>query len=400
MSLNKVYWPSLSWGCRLYVMSFLNLEEVWMLGCTSKAAYLTFLREIDARVGKPLNSHRFLPLGYFTSSSKHKTCLVSYPRSGNSFVRRRLEQMTGIITGSDSRPNRTLSKALLRCGFIGEGICDDSVFIVKSHFPERLGYRIFNSHRILLLVRNPFAAIESYFHMGLTNTHNKSLSDQVRHSSKISELFHEFLINEVKVWKMFYEYWLEESRKQGVPLMMIRFEDLLIQSQSGGMDMSTAGVVRGIVDFIRSDEKCALNHLLTKICSDGGDIISTAEAGGPGYTPRKIGDIMDTCFLPYTYQQIELICAELSELLCIFGYNVNRNENDTCRDSCKFTLSLSRLEQQQQQQQHSSPQPTAPATKINKNFCIREADDKFGRCFTDLRKSFTKGDTVPFECTQ
>jgi hypothetical protein len=90
-----------------------------------------------------------------------------------------LKEATGIVTGSDSRPYRTLTSSLLRCGFKGEGIYDGSVLVVKSHFPERMGYIKFNAQKIILLVRNPFDSIESYFHMGMTNTHDKSLSDEV-----------------------------------------------------------------------------------------------------------------------------------------------------------------------------------------------------------------------------
>jgi hypothetical protein len=115
---------------------------------------------------------RFLSQGL----KQEKVVLVSYPRSGNSFLRLLLEEKTGIITGSDSRTNRTLSAALLQCGFQGEGVVDSSVWIIKSHYPERMGYIKFASNRIILLVRNPFDALESYFHMGFTNTHNKMLT--------------------------------------------------------------------------------------------------------------------------------------------------------------------------------------------------------------------------------
>ena len=42
---------------------------------------------------------------------------------------------------------------------------DDSVWLVKTHFPERLGYVSFVANRAVLIIRNPFDAIESYFHM-------------------------------------------------------------------------------------------------------------------------------------------------------------------------------------------------------------------------------------------
>ncbi len=113
-------------------------------------------------------------------SDHDRVLLVSYPRSGNSFIRTLLEKRFGVITGSDSRFNRPLATSLMRCGFQGEGIVDEATWIVKSHYPERLGYRKFDINRIVLLVRNPFDAIESYFHMGFTNTHDKNLTAEVK----------------------------------------------------------------------------------------------------------------------------------------------------------------------------------------------------------------------------
>jgi len=108
--------------------------------------------------------------------------LVSYPRCGNTFLRKLLESSTGIVTGSDSRPNRILTASLLSYGFQGEGVTDNSVWILKSHFPERLGYVHALANRALVLIRNPFDAIESYFHMGMTNSHNRNLTIEVLYS--------------------------------------------------------------------------------------------------------------------------------------------------------------------------------------------------------------------------
>ena len=42
-----------------------------------------------------------------------------------------------------------------------------------------MGYLKFSTKRVVLVIRNPFDAIESYFHMGMTNTHDKNLSVEV-----------------------------------------------------------------------------------------------------------------------------------------------------------------------------------------------------------------------------
>lgn len=58
---------------------------------------------------------------------------------------------------------------------------DDRVRVVKTHYPERLGFRPFEAERVILLVRNPFDAIDSYFNMALTNTHDRRWVRRTRH---------------------------------------------------------------------------------------------------------------------------------------------------------------------------------------------------------------------------
>lgn len=177
MSLAKFVFPSLGWGEIACILSFLSDRETWMLGHGNRSGFITFLRE---RTLREIPSNLLTQTRFLSKCSDHeKVLLVSYPRSGNSFLRKLLETATSIVTGSDSRPNRTLSASLLRCGYKGEGITDSSVWVVKSHYPERLGYIRFAARRVILLVRNPFDSIESYFHMGMTNTHDKSLSGEV-----------------------------------------------------------------------------------------------------------------------------------------------------------------------------------------------------------------------------
>ena len=50
-----------------------------------------------------------------------RIALASYPRSGNSLVRRLLESVTGIVTGSDTKPGRGMAELLRDSGLIGEG---------------------------------------------------------------------------------------------------------------------------------------------------------------------------------------------------------------------------------------------------------------------------------------
>lgn len=62
-----------------------------------------------------------------------KVSFVSFPRSGNSFMRKYLDKLTGVTTGSDNPI--ACNTPLLMSGSKGEFIVDDTVWVTKSHYP-------------------------------------------------------------------------------------------------------------------------------------------------------------------------------------------------------------------------------------------------------------------------
>jgi hypothetical protein len=154
------------------------------------------------------------------------TVLVSYPRSGNSLLRTLLERTTGVVTGSDTRPDRALSKELAEIhNLVGEGVSSNTaVAFVKSHWPERTGNTVqLTAKRTILLVRNPFDAIDSYWNMNATKTHTHTVTDAVY--ERFHDKFEALVKNEIIIWLHFHEYWLHEC--QQIPVLVVRFEDLI-----------------------------------------------------------------------------------------------------------------------------------------------------------------------------
>ena len=80
--------------------------------------------------------------------------LVSFPGSGNSWVRQLLETSTGVYTGSIYN-----DKSYVTAGMIGEGIKSKCVIAVKSHHCNNL--KTFS--KMIYVVRNPFDAILAEF---------------------------------------------------------------------------------------------------------------------------------------------------------------------------------------------------------------------------------------------
>lgn len=159
----------------------------------------------------------FAPEGTY---AKH-VALVSYPRSGNTLARRLIEEVTGEFTGSDTRPDRHLSQQLRECGLEGEGIVDSRVWVIKTHFPERRGYRPFKANKAIVVVRNPFDAMDSYFNMVLTRTHTDSLEES--EYERFADAWREFVERETDVWVRFHQYWLAPP----VPTLIVRYEALM-----------------------------------------------------------------------------------------------------------------------------------------------------------------------------
>lgn len=169
----------------------------------------------------------------FSPCPRAVAVLASYPRSGNSLLRNLYERTTLRVTGSDMRGGLT------KHDLVGEAATQTNcVQFVKTHFPERRGAPAFPVSRAVLLVRNPYDAMDSYFNLMTTNTHTTSLSDEER--AKATEAFSEMAKKEILVWRDFHEYWLQ----QDIPLLVIRYEDLIRYT-----DKVIAKVIRFVLEI-------------------------------------------------------------------------------------------------------------------------------------------------------
>ena len=109
---------------------------------------------------------------YMSKNVFEKVILASYSRSGNTLLRKYLQDITGVITGSDVDVRRGLCSYLVDKGMKGEGKINNRVWIIKTHFPESDGYKKFLANKCVLLVRNPMDSIMSLYNMIVTGTHS------------------------------------------------------------------------------------------------------------------------------------------------------------------------------------------------------------------------------------
>mmetsp|Transcript_7759 Transcript_7759/g.15398 ORF Transcript_7759/g.15398 Transcript_7759/m.15398 type:complete len:558 (+) Transcript_7759:85-1758(+) len=221
----------------------------------------------------PKRSHRvgFLAADDPRTKPSQRVALASYPRSGNSLMRSIVERITKIYTGSDCDPLRPLNKQLVQAGMMGEGFVKDLVFAVKTHFPERLGRCGMTAGRAVLIVRNPFDAIVSYFNMVLTQTHTHTIEDD--EFIKYADIWDTFVREEISVWKQFHAHWLSEQIKLNVPILLVRYEDIIYHREAS---------MRKIAEFLYQAEGLDaddLEEIIRETCG--------AAAEGLGvYAPR------------------------------------------------------------------------------------------------------------------
>ena len=230
-----------------------------------------------------------------------RVALASYPRSGNSLLRKLVEQATGVITGADTLPERTLSQALQRCGARGEGVIDDRVWLVKTHYPERRGYAEIQIDRAILLVRNPWDAIDSYFNMALTNDHATSLRDD--QYQRFEDLWRELTAAEAGVWARFNRWWLQAP----VPLLVVRYEDLVNHRHR---------TLKRVAWFLRGERELEGTPWSDRVEAAA----ELDDARASYYVPREPGKLPGASLRHYDDELRQKVAEAAGSLLNDFGY--------------------------------------------------------------------------------
>jgi hypothetical protein len=346
------------------------------------------------------------------------TVLSSYPRSGNTLLRTLLERITGIVTGSDTRPDRTLSKSLsLDHNLVGEGVTSQSLTpIIKTHFPERRGYMTYKAERIILLVRNPFDAIDSYWNMCTTNTHTESVTDEIY--AKYADKFRGLANYEFGTWLRFHKYWLTTTRTKfspsedlGPPILIVRFEDLIQH-----MEETMQDILKFITGLSHTDELHDFWKYRIRIGlglptrSNDKKALDTANLGS--YKPRTLStrntSSIGKSLKKNRYYQEDLVhMHELAKqeaihhrvdgdknILKLFGYHIFDQGFPINTDSTLVPMKFHDQYGHEEFSDRNSPTPL-----VNAGAELRPAMNPYGRLMTDWRKSQTDDDKNPFPTT-
>lgn len=184
--------------------------------------YETYLEETDEKPGQ-FKKPKFLSRNQF-----EKVAMPCYQSSGSTLLRKYLENITYVLTGSDGDTHSKLDRQLKEeSKLLGEGILGTKVWICQTNFPEEIGVARTFVNKAVVITRNPCDAICSHFNKVMTRTIDKKLDDEGMEEN--NECWEKFVEQEIDMWKQFHDYWMLEPV---IPTYVIRYEDLIKDPRS------------------------------------------------------------------------------------------------------------------------------------------------------------------------
>ncbi|GBP55733.1 WSCD family member AAEL009094 [Eumeta japonica] len=174
--------------------------------------------------------------------------LVSFPGSGNTWLRYLLQQITGIVTGSIY-----MDYGLRSHGFPAENVTDGSVLVVKTHEAPPVEPDKFKA--AVLLIRNPRDAILVDFnrlHKGHIGTAPKA-AFKIKESNPRKSEWSRYVAGQARAWEVLHRLWLAKFRG---PMHIVTYE---------GLVHDTRGTLKGLLAFLNvtvteDDIRCTLEN--------------------------------------------------------------------------------------------------------------------------------------------
>ena len=149
-------------------MTLLPIQSHGRLNCTDESCS-NLLSTSDLKIFKQCAQHasKHGPIDpgkckFMNGKDRQPIGLISFPGSGNTWVRGLLQQVTGFCTGSVY-----CDPDLRRHGFVGENIATGSVLVIKTHRSSFIaskshsGKSKSNLQQVVFIIRNPYDSIIS-----------------------------------------------------------------------------------------------------------------------------------------------------------------------------------------------------------------------------------------------
>lgn len=228
-------------------------------------------------------------------NKSQKVAFCSFPRSGNTFLRRYIEMLTGITTGADNTLH--VNVALQMQGMKGEDVVDDTCWVIKSHSPWVMPEApIFHANKAIVIVRNPLDTNLSWLHLVAMNNHAvKSPFDYEKLYPNYFEWWVKDCITHINSWM---KQMMDDAKFRNVPLLFIRFEDLVMNPEPelynlmrfmlGKRDLTGTNAERRIKEVLSMGQKATQTYSLK-------DSTKRNNANVHRYSSEQIAWIQEHC---------------------------------------------------------------------------------------------------------
>ncbi|XP_059145586.1 WSCD family member GA21586-like [Physella acuta] len=179
---------------------------------------LEFSKKVPESCGAVRWSRRNLPV----------TGLVSFPGSGNTWLRFLIQEATGVYTGSEYHDTELRMR-----GFLAEGVANSSTIVVKTHGSDVITRDRYE--KAVLLIRHPKGAIKAEFNRIYGGGHKSTATPDF-----FEKYWPEFYSDHQRAWVRFHEDWQTYRR----PLLVVLYRDLVQQ---------TSVQLREVLTFLKAD---------------------------------------------------------------------------------------------------------------------------------------------------
>ena len=154
----------------------------------------------------------------------NKITFASFPRSGNTFLRKYLTLLTGVPTGSDNTLHTDTS---MQCSsFKGEDLIDDTCWVTKTHSPWwMIGSPRFSANKVLVIVRNPTESNLSWLHLCSTGAHSAKVPCDV--TQEYPNFWKWWTNDQMTLMLQWYKQYLDDAERKTCPILFVRFEDMV-----------------------------------------------------------------------------------------------------------------------------------------------------------------------------
>jgi len=245
-------------------------------------------------------------------NKSNKVAFASFPRSGNSFLRKYLEMLTGIATGADNTLH--VNVHLQMQNLKGEWCVDDTVWIAKTHSPWVMpDAPSFLANKMIVIVRNPTEVIISWLNLVATCSHNvKQPFDVEKDYPNYWDWWVEDCSRYMAAW---YQTYIQEAKMRKVPILFIRFEDLVTDPKSQ---------LTNIMRFLCGIKQIEGTNAERRVQ----EVIDKGTAATRTYDLKESTLKFDANKVRYTQKQLDLIQERMKEMMFMFGYATTEAEPD------------------------------------------------------------------------